>query len=267
MIAHPSNLMPVAQEAARAAGAHIATWFYRREELAISQKEHANDLVSHVDQLAERTIVEILRAAFPTHAILGEEYGEQRTQQSDYQWIIDPLDGTTNFLHGYAQFGVSIGLTFEQTLILGVVYDPIKDELFYAQKGQGAFLNHQPISVTQPASLSACVIATGFPFREFDFIDQYLAILKRLMLGTQGLRRAGSAALDLCYVAAGRFDAYFEFRLKAWDIAAGALIAQEAGALIVDFAGEGNYLVSGDILAAHPTRAPELLSLIQAPDA
>ncbi|HXH85628.1 MAG TPA: inositol monophosphatase family protein, partial [Nitrospira sp.] len=197
----------------------------------------AIDLVTSVDRESERRIVDILRRNFPAHSILAEEETNVIGAQRDHCWIIDPLDGTTNFAHGYPQFCVSIALEHEGQVILAVVYDPLRDECFRAVKDQGATLNDIPIRVSNAQELDKSLLATGFPYDHRENADYYLAFFKGFMTRCQGIRRAGAAALDLCYLACGRIDGFWELKLRPWDTAAGSLIVKEAGGKLTDFSG------------------------------
>ncbi|AEG31005.1 inositol monophosphatase [Thiomicrospira cyclica ALM1] len=247
-VMHP--ILNVAMIAAREAGEVIMKYAQDIDRLEITEKDR-NNYVSQVDQLAELTIIKTIKKYYPDHAILGEETGHNQVD-SPIQWVIDPLDGTTNYLHQFPQFSVSIAVLEKGKLQHGVVFDPARDEMFSASKGQGAKLNNRRIRVTDQKSLKDALLATGFPYYQFDYIDDYLATLKYFMTETAGVRRAGSAALDLAYVACGRVDGYWEFNLKSWDIAAGILLVQEAGGRSSDFAGGDNQLTSGNVLAANP---------------
>ena len=250
-----SNLHPmlnVAIKAARAAGAIINRAALDIEAVRVSQKQ-VNDFVTEVDHASEAAIIETLLTAYPGHGILAEESGRQHgAQDSDYVWIIDPLDGTTNFLHGFPQYCVSIALAHKGIVTQGVVYDPVRNDLFTATRGRGAFLNDRRIRVSRRAHLRECLIGTGFPFRDGSYLDTYLQMMKVMTQQAAGLRRPGAAALDLAYVAAGYYDGFFEIGLNAWDVAAGSLLVLEAGGLIGDLAGEGDYLHGGQVIAATP---------------
>ncbi len=254
---HP--MLNTAVKAARRAGQIINRASQNLDSLTVKQKSF-NDFVSEVDQKAEDAIKEVLLEAYPKHAILAEESGAQGA--SEYQWIIDPLDGTTNFLHGFPQYSVSIAMQHKGVLTHAVIYDPSRNDLFTASRGAGAFLNDRRLRVSRCEYLKDALIGTGFPFRDFAHLDAYLDIFRELMQKTAGLRRPGSAALDLAYTAAGRYDGFWEFDLKPWDIAAGALMVQEAGGLVGDFQGEPNYLQSGNILAGNPRIFGQLLQTI-----
>jgi len=241
----------IAIEAAREAGKIIFRNMSRVHSLNIKTKEK-NDFVSEVDLQAEQEIINVIHRVYPQHGILAEESGSRFSGKDDeYQWIIDPLDGTTNFLRGFPHYSVSIALKHKDRLEVAVIYDPFKDELFCAGRGNGASLNDRKIRVSKLPSFDGALLATGFPYKENQNIDTYMASLKDIMLQTSGIRRAGSAALDLAYVAAGRVDGFWEFGLNTWDIAAGCLIVQEAGGLVGDPEGGHTYLETGNIVAAN----------------
>lgn len=241
---HP--MLNIAVKAARAAGEIISRNVDRIDTLTIENKAR-NDWVSDVDRMAEEAIIRVIKRAFPHHGILAEESGNQNG--NEYLWIIDPLDGTTNFLHGFPQYAVSIALQNRDTIEQAVVYDPYKQELFTASKGSGAALNGRRIRVTGLRSLDGALLGTGIPFREEQDLDLYLKTMKAVLPGTAGVRRAGSAALDLAYVAAGRMDGFWEFSLHPWDMAAGILLIREAGGIVSDFDGQANYMKNGNIIA------------------
>jgi myo-inositol-1(or 4)-monophosphatase len=255
-------MLNVAVRAAREAGKIINRASLDIDLLRVAQKA-ANDFVTEVDRAAEQAIIEVLLKAYPQHAILGEEtgdaYGDPR---SDYQWIIDPLDGTTNFIHGMPVYAVSIALAHRGVVQQAVVYDPTRDELFTATRGAGAFLNSRRIRVSNRIRLEDSLIGTGFPFRKDDDFDTYLDMFKRVAQRCVGLRRPGAAAIDLAYVAAGRYDGFFEAGLKPWDIAAGSLLVTEAGGLIGNFCGDGDFLHAGEVLAATPRVYGQLVALL-----
>ena len=233
------------------------------EHLKITTKQH-NDFVTEVDRTAEAAIIDVLREAYPEYGILAEESGPAvgTDAQSEYQWIIDPLDGTTNFLHGFPQYAVSIALTHKGQLNQALVYDTLRNEMFTASKGGGAFLNERRIRVTKCDRMEQALLGTGFPFRNFDHADAYLAIFKELAKRTSGIRRAGSAALDLAYVASGRFDGFWEFGVQPWDIAAGCLLISEAGGLVSDLSGGEDYLKTGNLIAGTPKIFSQMLQVI-----
>ncbi len=258
---HP--ILNIAIKAARRAGAVINRAALDGAPLDVRSK-HVNDFVTQVDKEAEAAAIDVLRKAYPDHAILAEESGaELGGAKSEYRWIIDPLDGTTNFIHGFPQYCVSIGVQHRGALAHAVVYDPCKNELFTASKGRGAFLNDRRLRVTRIAQLRDALVGTGFPFKELTRIELYMRQLRTIMASCTGVRRAGSAALDLAYVAAGRLDAFWEMGLSPWDMAAGALLIQEAGGLVGDLQGEQTYLESGDIAAATPKVFAQLLAALK----
>ena len=254
-------MLNIAVRAARKAGSIINRAALGGEGLKIRAKQ-ANDFVTQVDQAAEEAIIGIVRAAYPEHGFLAEESGRSEGK-AETVWIIDPLDGTTNFIHSFPQYCVSIGVQHRGTLAHAVVYDPTRNELFTATKGAGAFLNDRRIRVTKCLKLQDALVGTGFPFKELGRMDVYLAQLRTLMSTSSGVRRAGAAALDLAYVACGRLDAFWELGLSPWDMAAGALLIQEAGGLVGDLKGEGEYLDRGEIVAATPKIFPALLQSLK----
>ena len=255
---HPT--LNIAVRAARSAGNVIIRNLGRLDSLAVHTKDR-NDFVSEVDQQAEQEIIYILRKAFPGHGILAEESGLR--EGDDYQWIIDPLDGTTNFLHGFPQFAVSIALRHKGRLEHGVVYDPLRQELFTATRGAGAMLNDRRLRVTKRKSLEGALLGTGFPFKAQHHLETYLDMFRALFPYTSGIRRPGSAALDLAYVASGRLDGFWEIGLNTWDMAAGVLLIQEAGGLSSDFLGGHNYLESGNLVAGSPKVFTDILKTIR----
>lgn len=257
---HP--MLNVAIKAARAAGAIINRAALDVEAVRISQKQ-VNDFVTEVDHASEQIIIETLLTAYPGHAIWAEETGRTHgAQHSDYVWIIDPLDGTTNFIHGFPVYCVSIALAFKGRVEHAVVYDPTRNDLFTATRGRGAFMNDRRIRVSKRTQLKDCLIATGFPFRPGDNFKNYLAILADIMPRTAGLRRPGAAALDLAYVAAGFADGFFETGLSIWDVAAGSLLVTEAGGLIGNYTGEADFLEQKECLAANPRIYGQLVPLL-----
>ena len=258
---HP--MLNVAVKAARRAANVIQRASLNLDTVRIEKKRH-NDFVTEVDQAAEQAILEVIREAYPKHAILAEESGAHGIGQSEYEWIIDPIDGTTNFFHGHPQYAVSIALAHKGQIQQAVVYDPNRNDLFTASRGVGAFLNDRRIRVSKRTSLNECLIATGFPVVDQSMMDTYLAMLKDVLAKTAGARREGAASLDLCNVACGRVDGFFEFNLKPWDIAAGSLIVQEAGGIVTDMDGEDGWLESGDIVAGIPKVLAQLLQILAA---
>ena len=254
---HP--MLNIAVKAARRAGNIISRATRNLDIIAVREKA-ANDFVSEVDREAEQAIIRTLREAYPDHAILAEESGA--SGESEHQWIIDPLDGTTNFLHGFPQYAVAIALKHRGVVTQAVIYDPSRNDLFTATRGRGSYLNDQRLRVSKRANVKSSLLGTGFPFRQVEHIDAYLAVLRDMMKGATGVRRAGSAALDLAYVAAGRLDGFWEFGLSPWDIAAGALMITEAGGMVSDLAGESNYMETGNVVAGNPKVFVELLNAI-----
>ena len=254
---HP--MLNIAVKAARRAGNLIYRATDKIDHLTVTKKSHA-DFVSEVDRAAEQTIIQTLLEAYPDHAILAEESGVHG--ESEFVWIIDPLDGTTNFLHGFPQFAVSIALQHKGIITQAVVYDPTKNELFTATRGRGAFLNDKRIRVTKRVHLADALIGTGFPYTRFEHMDAYIGILRDLMEQTSGLRRPGSAALDLAWMAAGRLDGFYETGLKPWDIAAGTLLITEAGGMVSDLHGSDPFLKTGHICAGNPDIHQQLLKVI-----
>jgi myo-inositol-1(or 4)-monophosphatase len=253
-------MLNTAIKAARKAGSIIVRYSHQLDRLAVDSKGH-NDFVSVVDYEAERAITDVLRHAYPEHGILAEESGERAGDE--FQWVIDPLDGTTNFLHGYPQFSVSIALLHRGRLELAVVLDPLRDELFSASRGGGAHLNDRRIRVSRTARINVALLGTGFPFKSFEYLEPYLNMFRSLLVASSGVRRAGSAALDLAHVACGRLDGFWEIGLQTWDLAAGALLIEEAGGLVSDFAGGREFLHSGNIVAGTPRIHAEVLQRLQ----
>lgn len=256
---HPA--LNIAIKAARRAGQIISRASLDVDRLTITAKQQS-DYVTEVDRAAEAAIIEVLRETYPNHAILAEETGASGDPQSEYQWIIDPLDGTTNFIHGFPQYAISIALAHNGQVVQAVVYDPERNELFTASKGRGAFLNDRRIRVSKRTRLEESLLGTGFPFRSLEHIDTYVGIFKELTGKTAGMRRPGAAALDLAWVACGRMDGFWEFGLAPWDMAAGTLLISEAGGLVSDLAGEANYLATGNLVAGTPKVFSQLMQVI-----
>jgi len=238
----------IAIRAARKAGSIIMRSFNRVETLNVAEKQ-SNDYVTEVDRAAEEAILDTIRRAYPNHAVLAEESGAHAG--NEYQWIIDPLDGTTNYLHGLPQFSVSIALQHRDELISAVVYDPVRDEMFTASRGNGSLLNDRRLRVSQQRTLKGALIGTGIPFRDQRYVDSYLAMMRAMIADTAGIRRPGSAALDFAWVAAGRMDGFWELGLSAWDFAAGTLIVREAGGVVSDIRGGSRQLESGNVIAGN----------------
>ncbi len=279
---HP--MLNVAVKAARRAGRIITRASIDLDTIKIARKQQ-NDFVTEVDRASEEAIIETLRAAYPDHLILAEESGltggpksrpipedalalgsnaqRELVSRAEQVWIIDPLDGTTNFIHGLPQYAISMALMERGVVTQAMVYDPNRDELFSATKGRGSFLNDRRVRVSKRAKLDEALIGTGFPFRKVDQIDRYMAMFKAMTLKTAGLRRPGAAALDLAYVACGRYDGFFELGLSPWDVAAGALLVTEAGGLIGDFGGDGNHIFGDEVVAGTPKVFAAMLPVLR----
>jgi myo-inositol-1(or 4)-monophosphatase len=253
-------LIDVAIAAAHAGGEVILKAHGKRRPgtLTASTAKGLNDYVTEVDRQAEDRIISVIREVCPDHDFQAEET-PQAEFKSDYRWIIDPLDGTTNFIHGYPMFAVSVGLSHMGKMKLGVVFDPLRGELFRAESGKGAFLDDEPIRVSEVRRLADALLVTGFPFKAQEHLHKYLEIFKELFKATSGIRRAGAASLDMAYVAAGRADGFFELRLSPWDMAAGAVLVTEAGGVVTDFTGGESYMEEGHIVAGHPAIVEEIL--------
>jgi myo-inositol-1(or 4)-monophosphatase len=255
-------MINVAVKAARAAGSIINRAALDIESVRVSQKK-ANDFVTEVDHAAEQAIIETLLTAYPGHGIWAEESGrEHGAKDSEFVWIIDPLDGTTNFIHGLPIYCVSIALAVKGKVEQAVVYDPTRNDLFTATKGRGAYLNDRRLRVSKRTDLKNSLISTGFPFRPGDNFNQYLAMMSAVMQRTAGLRRPGAAALDLAYVAAGYTEGFFELGLQPWDVAAGSLLVTEAGGLVGNFTGDANFLDQGECLAGTPRIYGQLVGIL-----
>jgi len=243
---HP--MLTIAKRATYAAASLITQSFDRSDKLKIKTKS-ANDFVSNIDIAVENSITDTILASFPEHLVIGEENGAVGNAGSEYRWVIDPIDGTTNFIKGLPHFAISIAVFKNDKPEIGVVYNPIHDEMFAAARGQGATLNDRKIRTSQVLPETA-IIATGLPLANPDIMPKASRVLNRVLTTFPDIRRTGSAALDLCYVASGRVDAYYEFNLSEWDMAAGVLIAQESGALVSDTEGQFNHFKTGDVVAA-----------------
>jgi myo-inositol-1(or 4)-monophosphatase len=252
-------MLNIAIRAARSAGEIILRSSDNVGRLHVDQKGK-NDYASEVDRMAERDIINIIKSAYPDHAILAEESGQH--QGNDFVWVIDPLDGTTNFLHGFPQYAVSIALKHKGKLEVGVIYDPLRDELFTAKRGGGAMLNNRRLRVTNQSSLKGALIGTGFPFKTDQHLDAYVGMFRAITKDSAGIRRAGAAALDLAYVAAGRLDGFWEIGVMEWDVAAGILLIKEAGGVVTDFSFNDHYLESGNVIAGSPKMHQVLYQLI-----
>jgi myo-inositol-1(or 4)-monophosphatase len=257
---HP--MLNIAIKAARAAGAIINRASLDVERLTVSAKSH-NDFVTEVDQAAEEAIIDTILAAYPTHGILAEESGQSRgAKSSEFVWIIDPLDGTTNFIHGFPVYAVSIALAWRGQVQQAVVYDPSRNDLFYASRGKGAYMNDRRLRVSKRTRMLDSLIGTGFPFRKGDNFQRYLKMFEEVMVQCAGVRRPGAAALDLCYVAAGFYDGFFETGLSPWDIAAGSLMITEAGGLVGNFTGEADFLYQREVVAGNPRIYGQLVQIL-----
>ena len=257
---HP--MLNIAIKAARSAGAIINRASLDLDLLKVNTKA-PNDFVTEVDHAAEATIIDTLLGAYPGHGILAEESGRTRgARDSEYVWIIDPLDGTTNFIHGFPVYAVSIALAFKGQVQQAAVYDPSRNDLFYASKGRGAFLNDKRLRVSKRTRMQESLVGTGFPFRKGDNFKRYVQMFEAVMQNCAGLRRPGAAALDLCYVAAGYYDGFFETGLNPWDIAAGSLMITEAGGLIGNFTGEADYLYQREVVAGNPKIYGQLVQIL-----
>lgn len=254
-------ILNIAINAARNASKVIVRSIGRLETQQISEK-HKNDFVTEVDKAAEKEIISTLKKTYPNHKIIAEESGVIEGED-DFTWIIDPLDGTTNFIHNVPHYAVSIAFQYKGKLEHGTIYDPIRNELFVASRGEGARLNDRRIRVSNSTKIEKSLIGTGFPFKDPNRIPIYLRIFEKILPHVGGIRRAGSAALDLAYVAAGRFDGFWELGLKEWDMAAGVLMIREAGGLVSDLLGEENYLEQGNIVTGNPKVFKGLLQIIK----
>lgn len=255
---HP--MLNIAVRAARRAGDGIVRHVGRLADLKVETKA-GNDFVTEVDREAEQSIIETIRRSYPDHAFLAEESG--RTGSAECEWVIDPLDGTTNFLHGFPVFAVSIALRVRGRTEHGVIYDPMRQELFTASRGGGAQLDGRRIRVSTRRELSSALLGTGFPYRDNDNIDQYMATFRAMTERSRGIRRAGAAALDLAYVAAGRLDGFWEMNLEIWDIAAGCLMIREAGGLTGSLSGGTDHFETGNVLAANPKLFAEMAKVLR----
>jgi myo-inositol-1(or 4)-monophosphatase len=251
------DFLGTAFRAALLAGELIRSNLGKISESDVDIKQ-ASDFVTYVDRESEQIIINTIRTQFPGHHFLTEESLKEEGS-GEYRWIIDPLDGTTNYIHGYPVFSVSIALEINRDIIMGLIYDPLRGDIFTAEKGDGAFLNGQPVKVSGVTDMANGLISTGFPFRKRELVDAYLKLFKNIFCRVSGIRRAGSAALDLAYVACGRCEGFFEIALSPWDIAAGCLLIKEAGGIVSDFGGGSDYLSTGNLLAATPAFHGEML--------
>ena len=257
---HP--MLNIAIKAARRAGSIINRAALEGGALEVKAK-NKNDFVTQVDKAAEQAIIGVIHAAYPDHSILAEESGDTPGARAEHRWVIDPLDGTTNYIHGFPQYCVSIALEHRGVPTHGVVYDPGKNELFTASRGRGAFLDDRRMRVSKCLRLQDALVGTGFPYKEVSRLDLYMRQLRTMMTSSAGVRRAGAAALDLAYVAAGRLDAFWEMGLSRWDMSAGALLIQEAGGMVADLQGGQDFLDRGEIAAGTPKVLPQLLEALR----
>lgn len=256
-----TELKAVLMEAIRESGKIIQHYF--NGTFLINNKEGINNLVTEVDKLSETKIIEVIKQYYPSHSIISEEVGEL-LQESEYQWIIDPIDGTVNFAHGIPICCVSIGLIHKHELVLGAVYNPMMNELFFAEKGKGAFLNDRPISVSKKTDFRTACLVTGFPYKWPEAAGEHpIKVFERVVMSGLPVRRLGSAAIDLCWVACGRFDGFWEYNLSSWDVAAGYLIVEEAGGKVTNFAGDKYSVFDKETLATNSIFHNEMLSLIK----
>ncbi|OQX55134.1 MAG: hypothetical protein B5M53_04740 [Candidatus Cloacimonas sp. 4484_209] len=256
-----SGLVPIIKKAVYAGGEILIKNMGKLTQSDIDIKAK-NDFVTRVDKQSEDCIVGILKEKTPDFDILTEE-SKPLVTKSRYRWIIDPLDGTTNYIHSFPFFAISIALEEAGTIVLGMVYEPIRKELFFAEKGKGAYLNGKKIKVSTKISLEESFLATGFPFRAHNYIDTYLGIFKEMFLNSSGIRRAGSAVLDLCYTACGRLDGFWEMGLSAWDVAAGSLFINEAGGRVTDWEGGCDYIIGRTIVGSNGNIHEDMLSIIK----
>jgi myo-inositol-1(or 4)-monophosphatase len=258
---HP--MLNTAVKAARRGASVINRASFDIDRLKVTEKQQ-NDFVTEVDRAAEQAIIEVLQTAYPDHAILAEESGPSANlhDENENVWIIDPLDGTTNFIHGFPQYCVSIALQQRGQITQAVVYDPTRNDLFTASKGGGAYLNEKRIRVAKRDKMAEALIGTGFPYRDMQGLEQYIGMFRVMTQKCAGLRRPGAAALDLAYVACGRLDGFFEKGLQPWDVAAGSLLITEAGGIVGNFSGESEYIYHGDVLAGSPRIFGQLVTLL-----
>jgi myo-inositol-1(or 4)-monophosphatase len=258
---HP--MLNTAVKAARRAASIINRASFDIDRIKVTQKGH-NDFVTEVDQAAEQAIIDVLKTAYPDHAILAEETGASSNlhDENDNVWIIDPLDGTTNFIHGFPQYCVSIALQQRGIITQAVIFDPTRNDLFTATKGSGAYLNEKRIRVSRRDKMADALLGTGFPFRNGDGLEEYIKMFRIMTEKCAGLRRPGAAALDLAYVAAGRLDGFFERGLQPWDMAAGSLLVTEAGGIVGTFAGESDYLYKNEAIAATPKVFAQMVNVL-----
>lgn len=256
---HP--MLNIAFRAARKASSFIAKYYGTLHAVQVSQKSN-NEFVTNIDREAERLIVEVIHKSYPQHAIISEKSGELAGENNDVQWIIDPLDGTSNFAKRLPHFAVSIAVRIKDRTEVAIVYDPMRNELFTATRGQGAQLNDCRIRSSTARELDGAILATGFPFKQKQYASSYLTLVSKLFIQCADSRRTGSTALDFAYVAAGRMDGFFEIGLSPWDIVGGELLVRESGGLVTDFTGGHNYLSSGNVVAGNPRVVKAILSAL-----
>ncbi|AFP85208.1 inositol-1-monophosphatase [secondary endosymbiont of Ctenarytaina eucalypti] len=257
---HP--MLNIAIRAVRKAG-NVITKYYELPDAVETHQKGENDFVTNVAREAERLIIEVIRRCFPHHSIIGEELGELVGTDTDVRWIIDPLDGTTNFIKRFPHFSVSLAVCIKDRTEVAVVYDPMRNEMFTASRGQGAQLNGYRLRSSAARNLDGIILATGFPFKQKKYANNYMSLVSQLFVKCADFRRTGSAALDLAYVAAGRVDGFFEIGLHPWDFAGGELLVREAGGLVTDFMGNHNYLLSGNLVAGNPSVVKAMLATMR----
>ena len=260
LLMHP--MLNIGVRAARAGGNIITRYMNRLDTIKIDQKQR-NDFVSEVDRASEAEIIDVLQKAFPSHAILGEESGLTGDADAEYQWVVDPLDGTTNFLHGFPHINVSIALKHNGKTTQGIIYDPVSQELFTATRGEGASLNNKRLRVSKVTKMAGALVGYGFPNREGDDLDTHIRIVREMMDSVTGTRRMGACALDMAYVAAGRLDGYWISGFSEWDVAAGALIVREAGGLVNDYNAGGDFVESSTLVCGNPKITHGMLQIIK----
>jgi myo-inositol-1(or 4)-monophosphatase len=259
-IPEPEAFLAAVEGVARSGAAALAPYWRSLQPSQITEKAR-NDLVSAADHASERAIIAAIGERFPDHSVLSEEAGWARRDPNQPTWIVDPLDGTTNFVHGSPHFAVAVAVMLDNRVDYGVIYDPIKEDLFTARRGGGAWWNGSPCRVSDRGGLRGALLATGFPFRAHELIDPYLEIFKEVFLRCKAIRRPGSATLDLAYTACGIFDGFFEFKLAPWDVAAGSLMVEEAGGTLTDMNGSGRFLDSGNVICGPPAVHTELAEI------
>lgn len=255
-----NDFLEIAVKAAKLAGQIIVEHLGKISKDDIDLKR-ASDFVTIADKESERIIIDSIKEHFPDHLFLAEE-SIKECAKGTYRWIIDPLDGTTNYIHSYPVFSISIALEYDGKTVMGVIFDPLRNELFWTEKGDGAYLNCQPIEISK-VTVGESLVATGFPFRRKEMIDTYMKLFKNVFLKVSDVRRAGSAALDLAYLACGRCEGFFELGLSPWDIAAGSLLIKEAGGVVTDFGGGNDYIWTGNIIAGNPAIHKEILTEVR----